>query len=90
MGAMREGGAIHTEGDWFAGKGSWVATQSPINDEINGSDDVGYYGGYLIGESISSCNIPIISAAPDMFKALLAVKHKLHFAGMPGEKVCYD
>lgn len=87
MGAMREGGAIHTEGDWFAGKGSWVATANPIEGEI-GRDNDPYYGGHLIGESISSCNIPIISAAPDMFKALLAVKQKLHFVGMPGEKVC--
>lgn len=87
MGAMREGGAIHTEGDWFAGKGSWVATANPIDGEI-GRDNDPYYGGHLIGESISSCNIPIISAAPDMFKALLAVKQKLHFVGMPGEKVC--
>lgn len=87
MGAMREGGAIHTEGEWFAGKGSWVATANPIDGEI-GRDNDPYYGGHLIGESISSCNIPIISAAPDMFKALLAVKQKLHFVGMPGEKVC--
>ena len=88
MGAVRECGAIHTEGDWFAGGGSWVAAANPINGDISGSDDVDYYGGHLIGESISSCNIPIISAAPDMFKALLAVKQKLHFLGMPGEKVC--
>lgn len=88
MGSVREGGAIHTEGEWFAGGGSWVAAANPINGDISGSDDVDYYGGHLIGESISSCNIPIISAAPDMFKALLAVKQKLHFLGMPGEKVC--
>lgn len=88
MGAVREGGAIHTEGEWFAGGGSWVSTDQPIDGEIGGSDNVKYYGGYLIGESISSCNIPIITAAPRMFKALLAVKQKLHFLGMPGEKVC--
>jgi len=88
MGAVRDGGAIHTEGDWFAGGGSWVATSHVVNGGIGGSDDVDYYGGHLIGESISSCNIPIISAAPDMFKALLAVKQKLHFIGMPGDKVC--
>jgi hypothetical protein len=88
MGAVREGGAIHTDGEWFAGGGSWVSTDHPIDGEIGGSDNVEYYGGHLIGESISSCNIPIISAAPDMFKALLAVKQKLHFIGMPGEKVC--
>lgn len=88
MEAVREGGAIHTEGEWFAGGGSWVATSHVVDGGIGGSDDVDYYGGHLIGESISSCNIPIISAAPDMFKALLAVKQKLHFIGMPGEKVC--
>lgn len=88
MGAVREGGAIHTEGEWFAGGGSWVSTDHPIDGGIDGSDDVTFYGGNLIGGSISSCNIPIITAAPDMFKALLAVKQKLHFVGMPGEKVC--
>jgi len=89
MAEARAGGAIHTGGDWRVGRASCVVSDTSDKAGIvPGGDDVAYYGGMLICESIVSNNEPIVSAAPDMFKALLAVKQKLHFIGTPGEKVC--
>lgn len=88
MAEARAGGAIHTGGEWSVGKTDCVVSSETDSGIVPGGDDVAYYGGYLVCESISPNNRPIVSAAPDMFDALLAIKEKLHFIGMPGEKVC--
>ena len=46
-----------------------------------GSDAVEYYGGHLIAESIAPNNIGLIAAAPDLLKALKALRATLHAAG---------
>ena len=63
--------AVHTPGPWREGKwGGSVVSDTPIQEGVPGSEDVDYYGGYLIGDSIAVCNRPIIIAAPDMLAAL--------------------
>ena len=64
----------HTDGNWSIGKnGGEVISNSKKGLNIGGAfDDTceEYYGGYLIGESISKCNLNIIVAAPKMLEAL--------------------
>lgn len=63
-----------TQGEWSASlkKRAVVSTDSSGID-ISGAtceDAIKYYGGNLIAESISPCNAHLISAAPDMYRAL--------------------
>lgn len=61
----------HTPGPWRIGRNyGAVVSDHPIESGIRGSDDVDGYGGHLIGESISQCNLAIIAAAPEMLAAL--------------------
>jgi hypothetical protein len=46
-----------------------VVSDHPIG-EIGGSDDVEYYGGHLVAETVAPRNLPVIAAAPDMLTAL--------------------
>ena len=57
----------HTAGPWRAGTacGS-VVSDHPIDGGVPGSDALEYYGGHLIAESVSGCNVPVIIAAPEM------------------------
>jgi hypothetical protein len=41
---------------------------------INGSDDVDYYGGHLICESINSSNAALVAVAPEMFDLLATIE----------------
>lgn len=63
----------HTPGLWRIGKnGSEVISDFKENLSVRGAYEDGcveYYGGYLIGESISKCNLSLISAAPDLLEA---------------------
>lgn len=46
----------YTKGVWKVGRGGYcVVSQEPV-PEVNGSDAVEYYGGHLIGESMSEAN----------------------------------
>ena len=61
----------HTPGPWRSGKwGASIIANTPIQGGINGSDAVESYGGHLIAESISECNMALIIAAPDLLAAL--------------------
>lgn len=60
----------HTPGPWRAGsgtggKGSVVSDQLAVG-ALNGSNDVDYYGGNLIAESVARENIPLIASAPEL------------------------
>ena len=79
----RSGGAIHTGGNWSVGKAYCVVSDVPV-PEIGGANEVDYYGGHMICESIASINRPIVSAAPDMFDALVAVKECIERSGLSG------
>jgi hypothetical protein len=39
-------------------------------DAVPGSDEVSHYGGHLIAESVAPSLVPLIAAAPEMYKAL--------------------
>ncbi len=64
----------HTKGPWRAGNvGASVVSDHPV-EEMTGSDDVQYYGGHLIAESISKENRNIVIASPDLYEALVMVR----------------
>ncbi len=62
-----------TPGPWRVGKCSSsmavVVADFPV-PEISGSDEIEYYGGHLIAESITPANARLAAAAPDMYEAL--------------------
>lgn len=50
---------------------------SPPSPPFSPAEDVEYYGGYLVCESIGNSNhASLIAAAPDMYEALKMVKEK--------------
>lgn len=58
----------YTPGTWRVGAGSFVIADSPAPG-ISGADDVAYYGGHLICESVNQPNALLIAAAPDLLDA---------------------
>lgn len=61
--------AEHTPGPWRVGRSGSVVADHPV-PEISGSNDVKYYGGHLIAESIAPQNAALIAAAPELLAAL--------------------
>jgi len=67
--------AKHTPGPWRVGRnGGCVVSDTPSENAIPGSDAVEYYGGHLIGESITKANAAFIAAAPETAAELERVK----------------
>ncbi|WP_172369609.1 hypothetical protein [Sporosarcina jiandibaonis] len=63
----------HSKGQWSVGKAGSVVTTEPviIQSRESGHNDVEYYGGYLIAESIFTIgDANLIAAAPEMLEAL--------------------
>ena len=46
----------YTKGVWEVGRGGYCVVSTEPVPEVNGSDAVEYYGGHLIGESMSKSN----------------------------------
>ena len=75
----------HTAGPWRAsigGKFAIVVGDYPVPG-IKGSDEVSYYGGHLIAESVAPQNARLIAAAPDLLatvRELLALHIAHHNA----------
>lgn len=69
--------AKFNQGEWSVGKtGSCVVSTTPDNITIKGAigdEATEYYGGNLIGESISPDNAKFIALAPEMYKALCEI-----------------
>ena len=68
-----------TPGPWKKGKGGSVVAETNEHITIGGGykdDAVKYYGGYLVGESISAGNIALIKIAPDMYELLWTIASK--------------
>lgn len=70
--------AGHTPGPWRLGKtADAVVCDTPLGSG-GGHDDVGYYGGHLVAESIASHgDRHLIAAAPDLL-AVVEVIVRLH------------
>lgn len=62
----------HNDGEWKAGENHTTVISDSASNLIMGvtEGEIRNYGGFLIGESISPCNINIIVNAPAMLKAL--------------------
>jgi hypothetical protein len=69
-----------TRGPWKLGKAYTVIAEYPTGD-IAGSDDFDYYGGYLVGESISNLNREFIAisreALPYWINRAMALEQEL-------------
>lgn len=60
----------HTQGPWRVGRdGGCIVADHPVPG-MGGSDDVAYYGGHLIAESVIGSNAPILAAAPDLLDSV--------------------
>lgn len=47
----------YTRGTWSVGpRGTCVVSTDPIVGGVRGTDDVGYYGGHLIAETVTAAN----------------------------------
>lgn len=67
--------AGHTKGPWRPGRiFATVVADHPVTDGVIQGDEVEFYGGYLIAESCAGVNIPLMTAAPDLFEALTMVR----------------
>lgn len=62
--------AGHTKGPWRRGKNGGIVADHPIEDGVRGTDDVVYYGGHLIAETVAEVNASLLIAAPDMLALL--------------------
>lgn len=67
--------ARHTKGPWRTGRrGRSIVADYPIEGGVRGTDDVAAEGGYLVAETCAEVNIPILTAATDLFDALTMVR----------------
>lgn len=65
--------AGHTGGRWSVGRGC-IVTDEPIPGNVAGRDDVKYYGGHLIAESIfRPADAHLIAAAPALLRIAQAI-----------------
>lgn len=67
----------HTPGPWRAGETGGAVVADHQISEVSGSEDVEYYGGHLVAESIAARNVPVIAAAPDLLKVAISAYHAL-------------
>ncbi|OFY43973.1 MAG: hypothetical protein A2X18_07540 [Bacteroidetes bacterium GWF2_40_14] len=75
----------HTGGNWKVGRPGTVVTDTIPEWLMNntGHDDIEYYGGYLIAESISTkTDANLMAAAPNMLEALKGAKAVLDAQGI--------
>ena len=61
----------HTPGPWRVGKAAGgILADVPIEGGPLGCEDIAFYGGYLIAESVAPVNRPLLAAAPEMYALL--------------------
>lgn len=62
---------LHTPGPWRVGKGGGCVVADTKSHPHSDDRDLGYYGGYLIAESIArSADAEILAQAPDFAEVL--------------------
>lgn len=63
-----------TPGPWHWNDRGWIYADVPDGILVGPCpEDVAYYGGYLVAESVSRCNGPLLAAAPDHALVLAAI-----------------
>lgn len=78
----------HSKGNWKVGSNPMtVVTDNGEGFPQNtGHDDTGYYGGYLIAESIlKTPDAKLIAAAPDLLDAIVFCLNELYQTGTQDE-----
>ncbi len=65
--------AAHNPGPWRASTQSDAVVADTAICEVRGADDIAYYGGYLIAESVARRNQPLIIAAPKLLATLIEI-----------------
>jgi hypothetical protein len=72
----------HTPGNWTIGKSDSVVVSDKIPDDYllnGGHDDIEYYGGFCICESIAKkADAKLIAAAPDMLDMLMTIENDIN------------
>jgi len=82
-----------TKGEWKAGSHPGTVIKVIVNedgipiktgsDDVDGYDDVDYYGGYLVAESIRlKEDVQLIAAAPELLEALILGRKQLLRSGV--------
>lgn len=67
----------YTPGPWRIGKRrTTIVADYPIEGatNLNAENDVNFFSGYLVCETVAKCNLSLIGAAPEMFEALKSSK----------------
>jgi hypothetical protein len=70
----------HTPGPWRVGRTGCVVADAEViggPNGANGPENVAYYGGNLIAESVAPRNAPVLAAAPELLTAARAATHAL-------------
>lgn len=68
----------HTPGPWEFDAQGFVRAKTGEGITIAGAADE-FYGGFLVAESISSRNGPLIAAAPAMHRGLVEIRNSIAF-----------
>ena len=77
--------AQHTPGPWrhsTQGRFAIVVGDHPVPG-VKGSDEVAYYGGHLIAESVAPQNAPLIAASPDLLALVRQYRNDLLYPPAP-------
>lgn len=62
---------MFTPGPWRVGRDGSVVADTPVGIRAaGGAEDVEYYGGYLVCETVSPSNARLIAQAPLLFELL--------------------
>lgn len=62
-----------TKGPWRVGNHGSVVSDWPVAEIPSTSDDIQFYGGHVICETITPSNARFVAASPDVFEALQSI-----------------
>ena len=70
----------HTQGPWIDSRRADAIISTHPDALADAGTNIGYYGGFVVCESVSRRDKPLIKAAPEMLAALEADEALLHHA----------
>lgn len=75
-GTQQKGRSRRVPKPWRVGrKGLCAVISDAAVPTISGGDDIEYYGGFLVAESIFPDHAPLIAAAPEMLDVLMTLEN---------------